>query len=111
MKTAGPWQVFGQYVSFGHWPGLKPLLSVGGVLLLLIFIGSLVCTEDFFADIFALWDAIYSLISQTSFLKIDEGRGKSAESVIYVPRNAPWGWILRRKTGLPEENVSAVRSV
>jgi len=24
VKTAGPWQVFGQYVSFGHWPGLKP---------------------------------------------------------------------------------------
>ena len=28
VKTAGLWQVFGQYVSFGHWPGLKPLLSV-----------------------------------------------------------------------------------
>ena len=41
VKTTGPWQVFGQYVSFGHWPGLKPLLSVGGILLLVIFIGSL----------------------------------------------------------------------
>ena len=40
VKTAGPWQVFGQYLSFGHWPGLKPLLSVGGFLLLVIFIGS-----------------------------------------------------------------------
>ena len=50
VKTTGPWQVFGQYVSFGHWPGLKLLLSVGGVLLLLIFIGSLF-VQRFFADI------------------------------------------------------------
>lgn len=78
VKTAGPWQVFGQYVSFGHWPGLKPLLSVGGVLLLLIFIGSLF-VQRFFCRYFCPMGAIYSLISQTSFLKIDkprEGCGK-----------------------------------
>ena len=78
VKTAGPWQVFGQYVSFGHWPGLKLLLSVGGVLLLLIFIGSLF-VQRFFCRYFCPMGAIYSLISQTSFLKIDkprEGCGK-----------------------------------
>lgn len=73
VKTAGPWQVFGQYVSFGHWPGLKPLLSVGGVLLLLIFIGSLF-VQIFFCRYFCPMGAIYSLISQTSFLKIDKPR-------------------------------------
>ena len=73
VKTAGPWQVFGQYVSFGHWPGLKPLLSVGGVLLLLIFIGSLF-VQRFFCRYFCPMGAIYSLISQTSFLKIDNPR-------------------------------------
>ena len=73
VKTAGPWQVFGQYVSFGHWPGLKPLLSVGGVLLLLIFIGSLF-VQRFFCRYFCPMGAIYSLISQTSFLKIDKTR-------------------------------------
>ena len=73
VKTAGPWQVFGQYVSFGHWPGLKPLLSVGGVLLLLIFIGSLF-VQRFFCRYFCPMGAIYSLISQTSFLKIDKPR-------------------------------------
>ena len=78
VKTAGPWQVFGQYVSFGHWPGLKPLLSVGGVLLLVIFIGSLF-VQRFFCRYFCPMGAIYSLISQASFLKIDklrEGCGK-----------------------------------
>lgn len=73
VKTVGPWQVFGQYVSFGHWPGLKPLLSVGGVLLLLIFIGSLF-VQRFFCRYFCPMGAIYSLISQTSFLKIDKPR-------------------------------------
>ena len=73
VKTAGPWQVFGQYVSFGHWPGLKLLLSVGGVLLLLIFIGSLF-VQRFFCRYFCPMGAIYSLISQASFLKIDKPR-------------------------------------
>lgn len=78
VKTAGPWQVFGQYVSFGHWPGLKPLLSVGGILLLVIFIGSLF-VQRFFCRYFCPMGAIYSLISQASFLKIDkpwDGCGK-----------------------------------
>ena len=73
VKTAGLWQVFGQYVSFGHWPGLKLLLSVGGVLLLLIFIGSLF-VQRFFCRYFCPMGAIYSLISQASFLKIDKPR-------------------------------------
>ena len=73
VKTAGPWQVFGQYVSFGHWPGLKPLLSVGGVLLLLIFIGSLF-VQRFFCRYFCPMGAIYSLISRVSFLKIEKPR-------------------------------------
>ena len=78
VKTAGLWQVFGQYVSFGHWPGLKPLLSVGGILLLVIFIGSLF-VQRFFCRYFCPMGAIYSLISRASFLKIDkprEGCGK-----------------------------------
>ena len=73
VKTAGPWQVFGQYVSFGHWPGLKPLLSVGGILLLVIFIGSLF-VQRFFCRYFCPMGAIYSLISRVSFLKIEKLR-------------------------------------
>ena len=73
VKTTGPWQVFGQYLSFGHWPGLKPLLSVGGVLLLLIFIGSLF-VQRFFCRYFCPMGAIYSLISQASFLQIEKPR-------------------------------------
>lgn len=95
VKTAGPWQVFGQYVSFGHWPGLKPLLSVGGVLLLLIFIGSLF-VQRFFCRYFCPMGAIYSLISQTSFLKIDKPRKECGKCHLCTSK-CPMGMDLTKK--------------
>ena len=95
VKTAGPWQVFGQYVSFGHWPGLKPLLSVGGVLLLLIFIGSLF-VQRFFCRYFCPMGAIYSLISQTSFLKIDKPRDECGKCHLCTSK-CPMGMDLTKK--------------
>ena len=95
VKTAGPWQVFGQYVSFGHWPGLKPLLSVGGVLLLLIFIGSLF-VQRFFCRYFCPMGAIYSLISQTSFLKIDKPRDGCGKCHLCTSK-CPMGMDLTKK--------------
>ena len=35
-NIAGPWQVFGQYSSIGHRPGVKPMFSIGGALILVI---------------------------------------------------------------------------
>lgn len=95
VKTAGPWQVFGQYVSFGHWPGLKLLLSVGGVLLLLIFIGSLF-VQRFFCRYFCPMGAIYSLISQTSFLKIDKPRKECGKCHLCTSK-CPMGMDLTKK--------------
>ena len=95
VKTAGPWQVFGQYVSFGHWPGLKPLHSVGGVLLLLIFIGSLF-VQRFFCRYFCPMGAIYSLISQTSFLKIDKPREECGKCHLCTSK-CPMGMDLTKK--------------
>ncbi len=69
----GPWQVFGQYSSVGHWPGVKPLLSVGGALLLVIFIGS-VFVQRFFCRYLCPMGAVYSLISKAAFLKIEKPR-------------------------------------
>lgn len=95
VKTAGLWQVFGQYVSFGHWPGLKPLLSVGGVLLLLIFIGSLF-VQRFFCRYFCPMGAIYSLISQASFLKIDKPRDGCGKCHLCTSK-CPMGMDLTKK--------------
>ena len=95
MKTTGPWQVFGQYVSFGHWPGLKPLLSVGGILLLVIFIGSLF-VQRFFCRYFCPMGAIYSLISQASFLKIDKPRDGCGKCHLCTSK-CPMGMDLTKK--------------
>lgn len=95
VKTAGPWQVFGQYVSFGHWPGLKPLLSVGGILLLVIFIGSLF-VQRFFCRYFCPMGAIYSLISQASFLKIDKPRDGCGKCHLCTSK-CPMGMDLTKK--------------
>ena len=95
VKTAGLWQVFGQYVSFGHWPGLKPLLSVGGILLLVIFIGSLF-VQRFFCRYFCPMGAIYSLISQTSFLKIDKPREECGKCHLCTSK-CPMGMDLTKK--------------
>ena len=49
------------------------ILKIIGILLLVIFIGSLF-VQRFFCRYFCPMGAIYSLISQTSFLKIDKPR-------------------------------------
>lgn len=95
VKTAGLWQVFGQYVSFGHWPGLKPLLSVEGILLLVIFIGSLF-VQRFFCRYFCPMGAIYSLISQASFLKIDKPRDGCGKCHLCTSK-CPMGMDLTKK--------------
>ena len=95
VKTAGLWQVFGQYVSFGHWPGLKPLLSVGGILLLVIFIGSLF-VQRFFCRYFCPMGAIYSQISQASFLKIDKPRDGCGKCHLCTSK-CPMGMDLTKK--------------
>lgn len=74
-KIAGPWQIFGQYSSIGHWPGGKPMLSIGGALFLLILIGS-VFYRRFFCRCLCPMGAIYSLISRGALLKIIKPRSK-----------------------------------
>lgn len=72
-SITGPWEVFGQYSSVGHWPGVKPMLSVGGALLVMILIGS-VFAQRFFCRYLCPMGAIYSLISRAAVLKIEKPR-------------------------------------
>ena len=74
-NIAGPWQVFGQYSSIGHRPGVKPMFSIGGALILVIFVGS-VLIQRFFCRYLCPMGAIYSLISRCALLKIVKPRSK-----------------------------------
>ena len=80
-KKQGPWEIFGQYIVPGHWPGVKPLCSVGGILLLVILTES-VLVKRFFCRYFCPMGAVYALISRGAFLKIEKlGRECSACSL------------------------------
>ena len=80
-KKQGPWEIFGQYIVPGHWPGVKPLCSVGGILLLVILAGSML-VKRFFCRYFCPMGAVYALISRGAFLKIEKlGRECSACSL------------------------------
>lgn len=70
-KGQGPWEVFGQYIVLGHWPGVKSLCSIGGILLLMIFMGS-VFVKRFFCRYFCPMGAMYALISRGALLKIEK---------------------------------------
>lgn len=74
-NIAGPWQVFGQYSSIGHRPGVKPMFSIGGALILVIFVGSILI-QRFFCRYLCPMGAIYSLISRCTLLKIVKPRSK-----------------------------------
>ena len=58
-----PWTVFGVYSSFSGWSSLKYFLTLGGVFLLLIIIGSLFI-ERFFCRYLCPLGALFSLVSR-----------------------------------------------
>ncbi|WP_051411267.1 4Fe-4S binding protein [Ruminococcus flavefaciens] len=64
-----PWTVFGIYTSLDAWSSLEYFLTLGGVLLLLIIIGSLFI-ERFFCKYLCPLGAIFSLLSRTRLYPI-----------------------------------------
>lgn len=58
-----PWTVFGVYSSFSGWSSLKYFLTLGGVFLLLIIIGSMFI-ERFFCRYLCPLGALFSLVSR-----------------------------------------------
>lgn len=60
---SGPWSVFGQYTDLGSRPGLAPLLSVGGALLILIILAS-IFIERGFCRYLCPMGAVYAILSK-----------------------------------------------
>ena len=74
-STDSPWTIFGMFASIGNWPSLKYLLSVGGLLLLLIIIGSLFI-ERFFCKYLCPLGAVFSVTSIFRLFHIKKNREK-----------------------------------
>ena len=70
---AGPWAVFGQYTAIGKWPGLSPLLSVSGGILILSMIVSLF-VERAFCRYFCPMGAVYAVLARLQRFPIQKER-------------------------------------
>ncbi len=64
-----PWTVFGMYASVSAWSSLQYFLTIGGVLLLLIIIGSLFI-ERFFCKYLCPLGAMFSAVSRFRFFPV-----------------------------------------
>ena len=65
-----PWTVFGIYSSLSGWSSLKYFLTLGGILLLLIIIGSLFI-ERFFCRYLCPLGALFSIVSRFRIYSIN----------------------------------------
>lgn len=72
-SSYNPWTVFGMYSSPKGWTNTSVLLSVGGGLLLLIFIGSFLI-ERFFCRYLCPLGAIFTLLSRFRLYRIKKPR-------------------------------------
>ena len=64
-----PWNVFGMYTSLTGWSSLTPWISVGGLLLVAIFVGSLFI-ERFFCRYLCPLGAMFALLSHFRLYRI-----------------------------------------
>ena len=64
-----PWNVFGMYSSLSGWASLSGLFTVGGLILLLIIIGS-AFVERFFCRYICPLGAVFAIVSKIKIFKI-----------------------------------------
>ena len=72
FKT-GPWTVFGIYSSLGGWTSAGYLISAGGLMLLIIIIGSLFI-ERFFCRYICPLGAVFAIVSKLRIFRIKKRR-------------------------------------
>ncbi|MBP1736794.1 MAG: hypothetical protein H6Q60_675 [Oscillospiraceae bacterium] len=70
-----PWTIFGMYASVKGWPAVSYLISVGGLLLLLIIIGSFFVERPFCRYLCPL-GAIFAVISRVRLFRIKKPGGQ-----------------------------------
>jgi len=74
-SMSSPWDVFGIYSSLSGWTSPQYLLSIGGLLLVLIIIGSLF-VERFFCRYLCPLGAIFAITSKARLFNIKKNREK-----------------------------------
>lgn len=74
-SMSSPWTIFGMFSSVTKLPSAKYLFTIGGLLLLLIMIGSLLI-ERFFCRYLCPLGAVFAIVSKVRFFHVDKKRDK-----------------------------------
>jgi len=69
--AANPWSIFGMYSKIGSWPGIASMMSLGGLLLLMIFAASMFI-QRFFCRYLCPLGAVFAIVSNVRVLKINK---------------------------------------
>ncbi len=67
--SVNPWNIFGMYTSLSGWSNLAGFVSLGGLFLLLIIVGSMF-VERMFCRYFCPLGAVFALVSKLRIIKI-----------------------------------------
>lgn len=92
--ASSPWNIFGMYASLNGWPSENYLLSLGGGLLLLIIIGSML-VERFFCRYLCPLGAVFAPISRIRFFRFKKPR-QNCGSCSLCSKNCSMGIPLYR---------------
>lgn len=68
-ETSNPWTVFGMYAKIGSWPGMSYILSIGGALLIAIFVASMFLPR-FFCRYLCPLGAVFSVVSKARIFNV-----------------------------------------
>ena len=74
-SMTGPWAVFGMYSKIGSLPSVRYLFTTGGLLLLLIIVGSFLI-ERFFCRYLCPLGAVFAILSRFRLFRIKKERSK-----------------------------------
>ena len=88
-SSLNPWNVFGMYTTISGWASLSALLSIGGLLLLLIMIGSYF-VERFFCRYLCPLGALFSILTKLRILRIKKSSEKCG-ACRFCTSNCPMG--------------------
>jgi polyferredoxin len=107
--TANPWTIFGMYSTVSGWSSTAYLLSLGGALLLLIILGSML-VERFFCRYLCPLGAVFVPLSRIRAFRIKKPK-KDCGAANSAPETAPWGYRCTGWIPLPRASVSTALPV
>ena len=109
-ETSNPWTVFGMYSKIGSWPGMSYILSIGGALLIAIFVASMFLPR-FFCRYLCPLGAVFGIVSKVRVFSIAKPTGECGGCSLCT-KNCPMALNLSKKESVRSgECISCMQCV